>query len=469
VADVIVIGAGVAGLGTALALGRDGHRVTVLERDATPLPEDAQHAFWWDRRGAPQVRHSHMFLARLRNLLRDGYPDVREALHAAGATELTIAEMTPEGMDPTPMEGDEDLAMLACRRTTFEWVLRTKVLEQDHVTFRDGIVVDGLLTDSTRVTGVRTKDGEELTADVVVAANGRRSEFPRWVREAGLGEIDEVTEDTGIVYWSRFYKLLPGAVEPKQEGPVGGDLGYMKFAVFPGDNGTFSITLATNNEDEVFRGLGKEELFDQVVQHLVPTAPWVDPAVSEPITEVHPMAKLLNRVRTVVKDGVPIAPGLHAVGDAAVCTNPLYGRGCSLGFVHADLLRDALRAHPDDVVAQALALHEGTERELMPWYVASVVADARNRRLAKGEEKPEDEFLGTILKDVMPAMRHDPVLFRAFMRMFNLLSAPEALMSDPELIGRVMDLYQRKDEFEAPAPLGPTRDELLTALGLAAA
>lgn len=476
VSDVIVIGAGVAGLGTALALGRDGHRVTVLERDATPLPEGPSEAFWWDRRGAPQVRHSHMFLARLRNVLRDGYPDVREALLAAGATELTVTAMIPEGMDPTPHDGDEDLAMIACRRTTFEWVLRTKVLEQDHVTFRDGIVVEGLLTDGRpgptgrRVTGVRTSTGEEITADVVVAANGRRSEFPRWVREAGMGEIDEVTEDTGIVYWSRFYRLVDGAVEPKQEGPIGGDLGYMKFAVFPGDNGTFSITLATNNDDEVFRGLGKENLFDEVVKHLVPAAPWVDPAVAEPITGVHPMAKLLNRIRTVVVDRVPVAPGLHAVGDAAVCTNPLYGRGCSLGFVHADLLRDALRAHPDDVVAQALALHEGTERELMPWYRASVQADARNVRLATGEASTQDEFFGTILKEVMPAMRTDPVLFRAFMRMFNLLAAPESLLTDPELIGRVMEHYQNRDVNREPeAPLGPPRDELLATLGLAVA
>jgi 2-polyprenyl-6-methoxyphenol hydroxylase-like FAD-dependent oxidoreductase len=470
VADVLVIGAGVAGLGTALALGRDGHAVTVLERDATPLPESASEAFWWDRRGAPQVRHSHMFLARLRNLLRDGYPDVREALLAAGATELTVAEMLPEGMDPEPHEGDEDLAMLACRRTTFEWVLRTKVLECDHVTFRDGIVVDGVLTRDGRVVGVRTREGEEIRADIVVAANGRRSELPRWVREAGLGDIEEITEDTGIVYWSRFYRVLDGATEPKQEGPIGGDLGYMKFAVFPGDNGTFSITLATNNDDEVFRGLGKEELFDAVVQQLVPTAPWVDPAVSEPITPVHPMAKLLNRVRNVVVDGVPVAPGLHAVGDAAVCTNPLYGRGCALGFVHADLLRDALREHPDDVVAQALALHEGTERELLPWYVASVQGDARNRRIARGEASDQDEFLGNILKEIGPAMRTDPVLFRGFMRMFNLLSSPDALMSDPELIGRVMEHLQHRDEHREPdPPLGPPREELLATLGLAAA
>ena len=467
---MIVIGAGVAGLGTALALGRDGHRVTVLERDATPLPEDTHGAFEWDRRGAPQVRHSHMFLARLRNVLRDGYPDVREALLEAGATELTIAEMTPEGMDPTVLPGDEDLAMIACRRTTFEWVLRRKVLEQDHVTFRDGIVVDGVLVEDGRVVGVRTKDLEEIRADITVAANGRRSEFPRWLREAGLGEIEEVTEDTGIVYWSRFYKLLDGAVEPKQDGPIGGDLGYMKFAVFPGDNGTFSVTLATNNDDDVFRGLGKEELFNEVVKQLVPTAPWVDPAVSAPITPVHPMAKLLNRVRHVVRDGVVIAPGLHAVGDAAVCTNPLYGRGCSLGFVHADLLRDALRAHPDDVVAQGLALHEGTERELMPWYKASVAADARNKRIALGEASSEDEFFGTILKEVMPAMRTDPVLFRAFMRMFNLLEEPDSLMTNPDLMARIMEHFQNRDVNREPdPPLGPPREELLAALGLAAA
>jgi 2-polyprenyl-6-methoxyphenol hydroxylase-like FAD-dependent oxidoreductase len=472
VADVVVIGAGVAGLGSALALSRDGHRVTVLERDATPLPADAQHAFWWDRRGAPQVRHSHMFLARLRNLLRDRYPDVREALFAAGATELTVGDMLPVGMDPTPFPGDDDLAMIACRRTTFEWVLRCKVLEQDDVVFRDGVAVEGVLVDDGKVVGVRTRTGAgggggEIRADVVVAANGRRSEFPRWAAEAGLGQVEEVTEDTGIVYWSRFYRLLDGAQEPKQEGPIGGDLGYMKFAVFPGDNGTFSVTLATNNDDEVFRQLRKPELFDSVVARLVPTAPWVDPAVSEPITPVHPMAKLLNRVRHVVADGVPLVPGLHAVGDASVCTNPLYGRGCALGLVHATLLADALRAHPDDVVAQALALHDATERELMPWYRASVMQDDRNRRIARGEASTEDEFTGSLIKDgLLPATRVDPAVFRAFMRMFNLLDAPDSVMTNTDLIARVMEVWQDRENREPEPPLGPPREELLAAIGL---
>ena len=52
----------------------------MLERDDTPMPADADAAFAWQRTGAPQVRHSHAFLARLRNLLRDRAPDVLDAL-----------------------------------------------------------------------------------------------------------------------------------------------------------------------------------------------------------------------------------------------------------------------------------------------------------------------------------------------------------------------------------------------------
>ena len=68
---IIVVGGGIAGLSTALACARDGHEVIVLERDDTPMPPSADAAFEWRRKGAPQVRHSHAFLARLRNLLRE--------------------------------------------------------------------------------------------------------------------------------------------------------------------------------------------------------------------------------------------------------------------------------------------------------------------------------------------------------------------------------------------------------------
>ena len=57
-----VVGAGVTGLATALELSKNGHSVTIIERDQTPMPETYDEAFQWNRRGAPQVRHSHALL-----------------------------------------------------------------------------------------------------------------------------------------------------------------------------------------------------------------------------------------------------------------------------------------------------------------------------------------------------------------------------------------------------------------------
>src|SRR3954467_10502066 len=136
----VVIGAGVGGLGAALALSRAGQEVTLVARDHTPLPASPDEAFHWDRRGAPQVRHSHALLARLRNLLRDRYPDVLADLHEAGVTEIRFTDLMPDTIvDPSPQPGDEDLVALAGRRTTFEWVLRKAVLAQPHVELRDGV------------------------------------------------------------------------------------------------------------------------------------------------------------------------------------------------------------------------------------------------------------------------------------------------------------------------------------------
>jgi hypothetical protein len=42
-------------------------------------------------------------------------------------------------------------------------------------------------------------------------------------------------------------------------------------------------------------------------------------------------------------------------------------------------------------------------------------------------------------------------------------------VTNPDLIGRVMEAYQTRDQREPEAPLGPAREELLAALGLAAA
>lgn len=480
---VVVVGGGPGGLATAKLLGSAGHEVVVVERDDTPMPASADEAFEWDRRGAPQVRHSHALLARLHNLLRDEHPDVLDALLAEGASAMRFGENLPPEMEFTPEPGDEDLTMIACRRTTFEWVLRRSAMEQGAVTLRTGVGVAGLLATGgedpsgrPRVVGVRLEDGSELGADLVVAANGRRGAIPAWLAEIGAGDVPETLEDTGIVYLSRFYRLRPGHDRPPASGPIGGDLGYIKYGTFYGDNRTFSITLAVpSDDDELRQTLRNPAVFDAAARHLAATAPWLD-GRSEPITpDVHVMAGLLNKFVDLLPDGELVATGFVGVGDAVVCTNPLYGRGCSTAFWSASLLAAAVAEHPDDIEAVARAYETALRAEILPWYHASVEQDREARRVAAallaGEDPypdPSDPrvFARSVLRDgLLPALRVDAVVLRAFLRNFNLLTPPDALLRDTEVSTRVLDVLQKKQERPPEPPLGPTtRAEFLAAL-----
>ena len=77
-------------------------------------------------------------------------------------------------------------------------------------------------------------------------------------------------------------------------------------------------------------------------------------------------------------DGEPLVAGFHAVGDAHTCTNPLYGRGCSLAMVQAQVLADAVAERPDDGGGAGPTRRRGTE--IHPWYRAAVAQDEMNRQ-----------------------------------------------------------------------------------------
>ncbi len=480
---IVVVGGGVAGLGSALVLARQGHDIVVAERDDTPMPTSADDAFEWDRRGAPQVRHSHAFLARLVGLLRTEHADVYAALLAEGATEMRFGEdLPPTITDFVTQPDDDELVMLACRRTTFEWVVRGKALAEGRVSFRTGVGVDGLLTGPSvldgvpHVTGVRLADGSTIEADLVVVAAGRRSALTDWLVAAGTAPVYEEVDDTGIVYFSRFYRLREGQVYPPRTGPIGGDLGYLKYGVFVGDNNTFSVTLATPTaDDELRKMLADPVVFDECARRLIATAPWLD-GRAEPITaEVHVMAGLLNRWREYVPDGKPVATGVLPVGDAVLCTNPLYGRGCSIAFWGAHLLAKAVAAHAGDPVATMLAYDADLRAEIVPWYRSGVEQDAEARRVAAAHLKGEDPdgdttdprtFMRSVFRDgLLPAVRSDAVVLRAFFRSLNLLDAPDAMAKDADIGARILAVWQDRENRPPEEPLGPKhRAELLALL-----
>lgn len=464
---IVVVGGGVGGLTSALLLGRAGHRVTVLERDPLPADADPEEAFASSRQGAPQAHQTHGFLARIVAELRTHLPDVLEALIAAGGYTMTS---TADLGDPQP--GDEDLSVLVVRRTTFEWVLRRAALDEPGVTIHTDAVVTGLAVSSDpaagppTVTGVRLADDTVIEADLVLAAMGRRSPVPEWLADHGI-EIPEKVRPSGLMYLSRWYRLPVGhtVLDPK----LGGDLRFVKFIGVPGDGDTLSITLAIDPEDADLRSaLSDPDGFDEACRLLPGPDQFFRDGPLEALGGVRPMGGLLNRLRRFVDDdGQPRVLGLHAVGDAHTCTNPLYGRGCSLAVVQAVAVAEALADHPDDPSARAQAYEAASKREIEPSYAFAVQMDRLGADPAGGAggESPEGRAMGALLV----AAASDPVLGRGMIRLWNLLASPEDLMADPAYATRAMEVMADPDAYPVPERDGPSRRELLAALAEAAA
>ena len=475
--DIAVVGGGMAGLLAALMLARDGHQVTVYERDDTDVPATADEAFEeWDRRGAPHARQSHAILARLRRILCDRAPDVLEALLQQGATELSVERILPPDIaDREPRPGDEDLVLLCCRRLTIEWVLRKAVTSEPGVTWRGGVGVAGLLADGTDVRGLRLEDGTSVEADLVVVGGGRNSPVLEWI--AGLGGAQQPVEEAseaGIIYLSRFYRLNEGQELPllTKDG-AGGDLGYTAFAGFYGDNRTFSITFGVPTGDRDLMAMRDNDAWEAAIRTLKPLEPWTAEGLAEPITGVESMARLRNRIRRFVVDGEPVATGLVVIGDAALATNPWYGKGCSLAGIAASELSDALITHGRDRVALAHAMDAAVRTQLEPHYTNAVRQDGDRMKLhAAMQEGTEPDPAATATRDfivngLIPASRSDADVYRAFFRSFNMLDSPDALMANPKVVEAALKAHATKDE-RPPAPvLGPDRDEFLAVMASA--
>src|SRR5919198_80322 len=136
---IAVLGAGVAGLATALALARDGHQVGLVERDDLAVGE-ALDAPEWPRLGIPHFLQAHAFTSRGRRELRAHFPDVFEALLGAGADDIPLWTKLPGEHRPE----DQELAMLGVSRPLIEGALRRAVLAKDGTRVVIGVRWEGL-------------------------------------------------------------------------------------------------------------------------------------------------------------------------------------------------------------------------------------------------------------------------------------------------------------------------------------
>jgi len=191
-ATVMIVGSGVVGMGLAMLLAAEGHEVTCVERDAEPPPGDAEAAWeHWDRRGVNQFRLLHTFLARYHQVVTRELPQVVARLEADGALQDNILRGVPDFITGGWRDGDERFDVITGRRAMVERSVAAAAENTPGVTIRRGVAVAGLLAGSSaapgaiHVTGVRTDAGEELLADLVIDASGRRSALPAWLAAAG--------------------------------------------------------------------------------------------------------------------------------------------------------------------------------------------------------------------------------------------------------------------------------------------
>jgi 2-polyprenyl-6-methoxyphenol hydroxylase-like FAD-dependent oxidoreductase len=464
---IAITGAGMVGLSSALLLARDGHEVTVLERDGSPPPDPSVSWEEWERRGVNQFRLPHLFASRYRSIMETELPDVLDTLVGAGAVRWNPLDHLPVSLRGPDRPEDGALDAVTARRVVVESVLARTADEAPGIEVRRGAAVGGLVPGPADgsgvpcVAGLRLDSGEEIRADAVVDATGRRSPVPTWLADLGASPLLEEGDDSGFVYFGRHFASTDGTI-PSVPGILAiQEYGTVSLLTLPGDNGTWALVVVTSSEDIALRGLRDVDRWSAVVRSLPGAAAWLE---GEPLEDrIVSITKLEDRIRTLVVDGRPVVTGLLTVGDSWSCTNPSVGRGASIGMIHAVALRDLLAGHADDSPSDlALAWDEATRQTVGPWYEATVAGD--RQRLAEitahlaGEEYITEDPAYEITKALVHAAGQDPDCLRALAGIAAVQQLPSEAMATDGVFDKILALGAGwRDE----PTLGPTRDQLV--------
>ncbi|GLF98295.1 pyridine nucleotide-disulfide oxidoreductase [Streptomyces yaizuensis] len=324
----VVIGGGVAGMLAAAALDGFADEITVVERDVLPPGPEP-------RKSLPQARHTHLLWSGGVRAFEELLPGITTRWLAAGARRIAL----PTGLVTLSSKGwirrwPEMQFMLACTRDLLDWVVRERVLELPAVSVLQGHTVRGLTGTAGRVTGVRVggPDAQELSlpADLVVDACGRGSRAPAWLRDLGVGDVEEARVDSGLVYATRLYRAPAGSedfpvvnVQSDPGRPVPGRTATL----VPVEGGRWMVTLSGTRggeppaEPEAFEAFARDAVRHPVVGELI--------SRTEPLGDVVLSRSTVNRRRYFER--VPHWPeGFIAAGDSVATYNPVYGQGMTV-------------------------------------------------------------------------------------------------------------------------------------------
>ena len=391
--DLIIAGGGPAGVMAGLLFARAGCRVRVLEKHAD---------FFRDFRGDtvhPSTMEILSQLGMLERFLERPHDRLDRAELRLAGRDWTIGDLS-HLETPAPF-----IAMMP--QWEFLDFLRDEAVSFPGFQLEMEAEVAEFLQQAGRVTGVRLKDGRELSAPLTIAADGRDS----LVRSSGLLDVETLGAPMDV-FWFRVGKQRGGNA---LRGNV--ERGRLLVMIDRGDYWQCAF-LIPKGMAESYRAKGIEAFRAEVAK----AAPELNLAELDDISDLKLLSVALDRLVRWWR------PGLLAIGDAAHAMSPIGGIGINLA------IQDAVAAA--NILAAPLAsgqnvdplLAKVEERRLFP-----------TRVIQGGQKAAQDRVIGRLLGPGEP-IRQAPLIIRLLDRFPLLRRIP----------GRIIGLGVRRERVRSP-------------------
>ena len=314
--QVVIVGAGLVGAAAALALGRQGLRVALVERHPPPIPNDN-----WDTRIYAISPASQRFLERL------GAWQHMDASRIQPVFRMDVAGDTSGAIRLDAYEAGVSHLATIVESGRLQHALWQALQADSGVALHCPAAIDSLEREE-RYTRLTLADGAILEAELVVGADGATSRIRDW---AGLGSTLTPYGQSGVV--ANFECERPHRGTAFQ---WFFDRDILAWLPLGGKNGNqlsmvWSTPSAHADELVALDAAALAEKVQAAGHGRLGALRLLTPAAAFPLR--------LNRVESIV------APGVALIGDAAHGVHPLSGQGVNLGFGDARALVDVLAGH----------------------------------------------------------------------------------------------------------------------------
>jgi 2-octaprenyl-6-methoxyphenol hydroxylase len=312
--QVVIVGAGLVGAAAALALGRQGLRVALIERQPPQMPDDT-----WDTRIYAISPASQRFLERI---------GAWQRMDAARIQPVFRMDVAGEAGGAIRLDayaaGVSHLATIL-ESGRLQHALWQAIEADGSVALYCPAGIESLAREEA-FTRLTLADGSVLEAELVVGADGAASRIREW---AGLSSTLTPYGQSGVV--ANFECERPHRGTAFQWFFDSDILAWLPLA--GGNRLSMVWSTQTAHADELV-ALDAAALTEQVRA-----------AGHDRLGELRLLTPAAAFPLRLIRVEAAVAPGVALIGDAAHGVHPLAGQGVNLGFGDAEALVDALAAH----------------------------------------------------------------------------------------------------------------------------